>query len=226
MSYVNSRCPDITHVYHLRDDDRETTVEGNKLYVIALGIEPRKHQIGIPEFKYVANMHGNEVVGRELLLRLAYDICNKYLEQNPTIINILKTTRIHLMPSMNPDGWDKAKDKVYNFSRSIISKDQAIILGRANGNNVDLNRNFPDLDSIAYENMKYGGPLDHLMSDELLNTNQLQPETLLIMRWIKEIPFVLSANLHGGDVVANYPYDKSMFGDSQFTPTADQDIFV
>ena len=76
-----------------------------------------------PEFKFIANMHGDEIVGRELMVRLIKDLLNQY-GKDPQITNLIDRVQIYIMPSMNPDG--------------------AALKSRGNANSVDLNRNFPD----------------------------------------------------------------------------------
>lgn len=58
---------------------------------------------------------------------------------------------------------------------------------------------------------------------------QVEPETLAVIKWMQNYNFVLSANLHGGAVVANYPFDKSrdprIRGRTTYTATPDDKIF-
>jgi carboxypeptidase D len=158
------------------------SVEGRDLLVFQITNNIDKLEPGKPMFKYVGNMHGDEAVGREMLISLIFHLISNY-DKDERITRLINTTNIYIMPSANPDGFEKVNEGACTNSN-----------GRNNAHDVDLNRNFPD---------------------QFMNLNQKsmfdgrEPETLALMKWIMENKFVLSANLHGGAVVASYPFDDS-----------------
>ncbi|XP_036264515.1 carboxypeptidase D isoform X2 [Pipistrellus kuhlii] len=180
--------PNITRLYSLGK-----SVESRELYVMEISDNPGIHEPGEPEFKYIGNMHGNEVVGRELLLNLIEYLCKNF-GTDPEVTDLVRSTRIHLMPSMNPDGYEKAQEG-----------DSISVIGRNNSNNFDLNRNFPD--------------------QFVQITDPTQPETIAVMSWMKAYPFVLSANLHGGSLVVNYPFDDDDQGFATYSKSPDDAVF-
>lgn len=84
-----------------------------------------------PEFKYVSSMHGDEITGRELMLRLIEDLINGY-GTDESITQLINNTEIYIMPSMNPDGSEMKR--------------------RGNGSGIDLNRSFPDFSTADNQN--------------------------------------------------------------------------
>ncbi|XP_078532835.1 carboxypeptidase M isoform X2 [Lissotriton helveticus] len=187
LQSVANDYPSITYLHSIGK-----SVLGRDLWVLVLGKSPSAHTVGIPEFKYVANMHGDEVIGREMLLYLIQYFVQNY-GTDPVVTGMMDNTRIHIMPSMNPDG----------FENSVYLPDCAFQTGRLNQNMVDLNRNFPD----AFE----------------ANNVAREPETQAVMNWIQSETFVLSANFHGGAVVASYPYDNKNISTNAISP--DDDVF-
>lgn len=67
---------------------------------------------GEPEFRYTAGLHGNEALGRELLLLLMQFMCKEYNDENPRVRRLVEGVRIHLVPSLNPDAYEMAFEMV------------------------------------------------------------------------------------------------------------------
>ena len=72
-----------------------------------------------------AHYLGNEPVGRELLLELAGLLLTRH-QQEPRLARILDTTDLHILVSLNPDGFERS-------SEGSCDKNEE---GRRNANNV------------------------------------------------------------------------------------------
>ncbi|KAI4457201.1 protease m14 carboxypeptidase [Holotrichia oblita] len=190
---TTSTFPNLTALYSIGK-----SVQGRELWVMVVSTSPYEHMIGKPDVKYVSNMHGNEVVSRELMLHLIHYLVTNY-NKDHYVKWLLDNTRIHIMPSMNPDGYEVAKEGVCDGGQ-----------GRYNARGFDLNRNFPDYFKQ--------------------NNRKPQPETEAVKEWLSKIQFVLSGNLHGGALVASYPFDNtpnSLFQSYSSYPSLspDDDVF-
>jgi len=97
-----------------------TSVQGRPLYFMKIS-DNFTQQENEPELRYFSSIHGDEVVGYDLLIRLIQLLTTQY-GTTPRISNIVNNTELWICPMLNPDGY--------------------IAHERYNANNVDLNRNF------------------------------------------------------------------------------------
>ncbi|XP_048369047.1 adipocyte enhancer-binding protein 1 [Sphaerodactylus townsendi] len=203
MKVVNEECPDITRIYNIGKSSR-----GLKIYAMEISDNPGEHELGEPEFRYSAGIHGNEVLGRELLLMLMQFMCKEYKDGNPRVRNLVTETRIHLVPSLNPDG--------YEIASQMGSELGNWGLGHWNEEGYDIFENFPDLNSIlwAAEERKWVPhkvPNHHIPIPEhyLAEDASVAVEVRAIMAWMDKNPFVLGANFQGGEKFVSYPFDMT-----------------
>ena len=128
-----------------------------------------------PEFFYSSTMHGDEVTGFVLMLRLIDHLLSNYGEDEK-ITQLINSVDIYINPNANPDG-------TYFWSDTNISNAK-----RYNALNVDLNRNYPN----PFRPQEIG----------------IQQENEVMINYVKKHHFTLSANIHGGAEIMNFPWDS------------------
>ena len=131
---------------------------------------------GKPKFLYTSTMHGDEVTGMILMLRLINELCTS---TDSRIVNLVNSLDIFIFPCTNPDGTYYGGNNTVNGAR------------RYNGNNVDLNRHFPDFDDGPHPD----------------GASYYQDEAQWMMDLAQQYLFTMGANYHGGAEVVNYPWD-------------------
>ncbi|KAH9691926.1 Carboxypeptidase SOL1 [Citrus sinensis] len=138
------RCSNISRIYSIGK-----SVSGFPLWVIEISDKPGVEEPE-PAFKFIGNVHGDEPVGRELLILLANWICDNHVKDSLARL-IVENMHLHILPSMNPDG--------YALKR------------RGNANNIDLNRDFPDQGALV-ANYPWDGTQDKSCAEDgLIWTN-------------------------------------------------------
>ncbi|XP_029819828.1 adipocyte enhancer-binding protein 1 [Manacus vitellinus] len=203
MKVVNEECPTITRIYNIGKSSR-----GLKIYAMEISDSPGEHETGEPEFRYTAGLHGNEALGRELLLLLMQFLCKEYQDGNPRVRGLVTDTRIHLVPSLNPDG--------YELAREAGSELGNWALGHWTEEGFDLFENFPDLASALWAAeerrlVPHQFPNHHIPIPEhyLAEDAAVAVETRAVMAWMDKNPFVLGANLQGGEKLVSFPFDMA-----------------
>ena len=117
----------------------------------------------------------------------------------------MDSTDISILPSINPDGFAKAK--LGSCTRKV---------GMLNAEGKDLDQDFPSWSD--YQRFIQDQNFDAFGGGR-------QAETLSLMEWSLS-PFVLSANFRDGEVVVTYPFDHQRKGvrkTENLTP--DEDVF-
>jgi PKD repeat protein len=131
-----------------------------------------------PEFFYTSTMHGDEITGFVLMLRLIDYLLNNY-GANTDVTNLVNNVKIFINPNANPDGTYYAGN-----NSNVITGSR-----RFNFNGIDLNRNYPVPNGLPYGE----GPR--------------QIETQYFIDYATKQNFIIAANFHGGAELMNYPWD-------------------
>jgi len=154
-----------------------TTAMGRSLLFAQIGPNV-ENPTAVPQFMYTSTMHGDETTGFIISLRLINHLISSY-GIDDDITDLMNSVEIWICPNENPDG-------TYTNNNSTVNG-----ATRFNANSKDLNRNYPTV--------LPGSPNPPDMP--------IQPETQAMIDFVSTKNFSLSANMHGGIELVNYPFD-------------------
>ena len=100
---LQKKYPDLVESYSIG-----RSKQGRDLIVLHINHNVKSRDIGTPMMKLIANMHGDEPVGRQLIVYLGQYLLENY-GKDEEITDLINRTDIHLMPSMNPDGFSSSQ---------------------------------------------------------------------------------------------------------------------
>jgi len=148
------------------------SIKGRAIYALKISDNPFVDE-DKPEVFLTASIHGDELGGFVMMMRLAEELASRG-GSDDLIALINQGVEVWINPLSNPDG-------AYTNGNVITSPT------RANSDNVDLNRTYPDPQSpsvtVPHENREMIG-------------------------FMKKHNFILSVNFHAGSEVVNYPWDR------------------
>jgi carboxypeptidase D len=126
---INTKYPALTSVFSIGQSE-----QGREIFVLEISDQPGVKTEFEPNIKFIANLHGDENVGTNVLIQFIEYILLNY-DHVPRIKKMIDSIHFYFALTVNPDGYFSCK--------------------RENANGIDLNRDFPDRNRPAES--YYGG---------------------------------------------------------------------
>ncbi len=178
MQYFATTYPELCKL-----DTIGTSYSGYKLLAVKISDNVNTDEAE-PEFFLGGQMHGDELIGGMVCLRLIDKLLREY-GTDQEVTYLVNNMEIFINPLSNPEGtYLFTPDSVNNSIR--YTRD-----GEEWENFYDINRNFPDANAGEHPD----------------GSESYSIETEAFMRYADEHHFVMSANLHSGAELVNYPFD-------------------
>lgn len=177
MQYFAETYPEICKL-----DTIGTTFSGYKLLSVKISDNVNEDEAE-PEFFLGGQMHGDELIGGMVCLRLIDKLLRDY-GTDQEVTNLVNNMEIFINPLSNPEGTYIGGGDNLDFSIRYTRN------GYGFDHFIDINRNFPDANAGEHP-----------------DDNEYSIETEAFMQYADSHNFVMSANLHSGAELVNYPFD-------------------